>query len=158
MQRVALSLGIVLALIFVLRWAGRKFFAMPGGTRGGGVMQVVARSMIAPRQHLLLVRVGRRLVVVADNGGKMTPLSEITDPDEVAELIGQLRDKSDSPAKPFGALFGRAKTDYDANPDLSPAVSEEGSSDLDDPSIASTREELHGLMDKVRGLARQFKT
>ncbi len=67
-QRVVLSLAVVLGLIFALRWVGRRFFAMPGGGGGSQAVQVLSRTTLSPRQHLLLIHVGRRVVLVANSG------------------------------------------------------------------------------------------
>ena len=82
---------------------------------------------------------------------------------EVAELIGQIKDPKgeNAAANPLGSLFRRAKTDFDSNSSQTDVVSEEETRELDEPvdsSIASTRDELHGLMEKVRGLSKQFKS
>jgi hypothetical protein len=116
-------------------------------------MQVVARAPIAPRQQLMLVRVGRRLVVVSNSAGQMTPLSEITDADEVAELLGQLKRGKEPGANPFASIFHRAEADYDPSPDA-PAEIE---APPEEESPAAVRAELNGLMEKVRGMARQFR-
>ena len=107
LPRVLGALTIVLALIFALRWVLRRT-AQPGTVPGAtNVVQVLTRSPVSPRQQLLLVRVGRRLLVVADCNGQLNALSEISDADEVASLVGQLRDeKLTSASKSFGNLLG----------------------------------------------------
>ena len=107
--RVGLALAAVIGLILLMRWGGRKFLALPAAA-SGGLMQVVARTPLAPRQQLVLVRVGRRLMVIGDSGGRLSGLGQIDDPDEVAALLGQAR--TPGPAAvgsgaTFGALFGR---------------------------------------------------
>jgi flagellar biogenesis protein FliO len=90
-RRVAIALGIVLGLVFVCRWAARWMFPSAAVGRSSQVMKVLSRSVIAPKQQLLLIQVGRRLVLVGDCGQQMNALAEISDPDEVAGLLGQLR-------------------------------------------------------------------
>ena len=66
-------------------------------------VQLLSRTVLSPKQHVMLLRVGRRLVVIGDSGGQMSALSEITDPDEVAALVGQIRDEKLTAAGPtFG--------------------------------------------------------
>ena len=65
-----------------------------------------------------MLRVGRRLLVVADGGGQMNTLSEITDADEVAALLGQLAGRSGR-AK-FGSVFGKMRRSYEADEDGGP--------------------------------------
>jgi hypothetical protein len=103
--------------------------------------------------------VGRRLIVVGDSGSQMNPLCQITDPDEVAELVGQLRDeKTCAPSRAFGAMFGRSRQEFEP-PDQSPASasSELREAEADEAPVASAREELSGLRERVRLLAEQFK-
>ena len=94
--RVLLALAIVLAIIFFLKWAGRRFFTTPSAGRSSRAVQVLARSVLSPKQQVVLIQVGRRVLVAADSGAQMSPLAEITDPDEVAALVGQLRAEKDA--------------------------------------------------------------
>jgi flagellar biogenesis protein FliO len=165
--RVMTALAVVVILILLLRWAAKRFFGVSGAGRSTRAVQVLSRSPISPRQQLVLLRVGRRLLVVADGGGQMNTLSEITDPDEVAALIGQLQDDHGERAtKTFGSLFGKMRGTYEAEADsadaepASPAPGRMAEHDEgeNDPAVVSTRHELSGLMDKVRMLSRQFKS
>jgi flagellar biogenesis protein FliO len=177
--RVMGALALVLGLIFFLRWVlGRSLH--PAGLAGAsGAVQVLSRSPLSPRQHLLLLRVGRRLIVAADCNGQLSSLSEITDPDEVAALVGQVRDeKLTTGSKSFGNLLGRWRRggddppDNDADADDFPRVppdvfdsarerrSDRGEADpdaADDPTVASTRGELNSLMERIRLISHQFK-
>jgi hypothetical protein len=89
----------------------------------------------------------------------MNALCEITDPDEVAALVGQLRDeKLQIPKRAFSSLFGRSRQAFETEEPMADAARtelrepEEGSE-----PVASAREELNGLRDRVRLLAEQFK-
>ena len=164
LPKVAAALAVVLGLAFVLRAVLRRVFpavASAGATRA---IQVLSRTVLAPRQQLMLVRVGRRLIVVGDSGGQMTALSEITDPDEVAALVGQVKDEKLSAAAPtFGGLLSRVRgmdVPIDVPPRESPSSNQGNDPDdeagEDDPETASTRRELDGLMEKVRLISHQF--
>jgi hypothetical protein len=174
----------VLGLIFALRWLFRRSInpaTLPGATTA---VQVLTRSHLSPRQQLLLVRVGRRLLVVSDCNGQLNSLSEITDPDEVASLVGQLRDeKLTTASRTFGNLLGiwrgataqpaaddGADTDDEtqageetyprAAPDVPPPGSEDDDPDAqpdDDPTVLSARSEIHGLLERVRGISGQMR-
>ncbi len=61
----------------------------------------------------MLVQVGRRLVMVGNSGTEMSALCQIKDPDEVAEVLTQVREEKNTGAKSFGSLFGRAGKAYD---------------------------------------------
>ena len=88
--RVLLALGAVLALIFLLRFSIKKMApAMVG--RGSRGVRVVSRTAIGPKQQVLIVQVGRRVLIVGESGQQLRTLSEITDPDEIAALLGQMQ-------------------------------------------------------------------
>lgn len=164
-RRVIVSLALVIALILVLRWASQRLFGKSIGGRASRAVQVLSRNVISPKQQLLVVQVGRRLVVVGDSGQQMTTLCEITDPEEMAALVGQLHEeKREATGNPFGAIFGRAGSAFEKNdpgePQRSVDVTDEDSGS--EPVGLSrddevTRDELSGLMDKVRGMSRQFR-
>lgn len=166
--RVVLSLLIVLTLIFALRWLSQRLFGKTVASRSSRAVQVLSRNVISPKQQVLVVQVGRRLVVVGDSGQQMNPLCEITDPDEMAALIGQLHEeKRESTAIPFGSLFGRAGSNFEkeTEPQRLVDVAEEEEDSADSSTIGATgpspgqdpRDELSGLMDKVRLMSRQFR-
>ena len=169
LRRLGAALAIVLGLIFGLRWVLRRAFPAAATAGASRAVQVLSRTVLSPRQQLMLVRVGRRLIVVGDSGGQMAALSEITDPDEVAALLGQIKDEKLSAAGPaFGTLFGRARHGADAadaphaerpgddeNPDAIGA-DRRHPGDADDAEVVSTRRELDGLLAKVRLISNQF--
>ncbi|TWU03272.1 FliO/MopB family protein [Neorhodopirellula pilleata] len=83
------SLAIVLALFSALVWAGRRF---GGGAAVSKPLPASALSplghvMLDPRTKLLLVKCGRRILILSQTASGVTPISEITHPDEVRELI-----------------------------------------------------------------------
>jgi flagellar protein FliO/FliZ len=150
--RVVAALALVIVVIFLLRWIAQQFFGMPSAKKTSRAVQVLGRSMISPKQQVLLLQVGKRVIVVGDSGGQMNPLAQITDPDEIAELAGKVQeDKAISSSKSFGSLFGKAQTKFD-EPEANekPAA---GTPDDLDPALANTQAELSGLMEKVRRVA-----
>lgn len=83
------SLVIVIGLFFGFIWFYRKSM----GARGGGglpknVVQILGRTPVAPRQHLVLLRFGSKLVLVSMVQGEARTISEITDPLEVDQIAG----------------------------------------------------------------------
>lgn len=170
--RAMLALGLVLSLILLLRWAGRRFFGpniSAGPTR---VVQVLSRSVITPKQQVLLMQVGRRVLVVADNGTQMRTLAQLDDSDEVAELVGQLQqEKGESLVRTFGSLFRKQEQQYDPPVPLGgslpagatqresaePTEGSEAAVEASAESAGEMRQDLQGLMDKVKRLSRQFQ-
>jgi flagellar biogenesis protein FliO len=162
--RVAAALAAVIGLILLLRWGGQRLFNTPLAQGSTRAVQVLSRSVLAPRQHILLVQVGKRVLVVGDCGTQMSPLCEISDADEVASLIGQIRsEKTVAAVRPFGSLFGRAReqivTDEDTEltADGVDAELPDGPQD-EEAALATTRNELSGLAEKIRLVSRQLKT
>ncbi len=83
------SLLIVLGLIVGCAWLYRK--SVGGAARSGlpdNVVQLLGRTPVAPRQHLVLLRFGSKLVLVSMVQGETRAISEITDPLEVDRLAG----------------------------------------------------------------------
>ena len=153
--RVALSLAAVLALIVVIFMAGRRF--LPRGSfgqhavGGGGAVHVLARTPISPKQRVILLQVGRRILVVADGAGaNLTTLCEITDADEAAALISQLQiEKSGSSfTTALNSAMERFRT-AQHDPSREPREAREPQ-----PNLDAMREEIEGLAKRVRGMAR----
>jgi flagellar biogenesis protein FliO len=148
--RVAMSLAGVLALIVILFIAARRFlprgaFAQRAGS-GGGAIQVLARTAISPKQRILLLQVGRRILVVADGGPSLNTLAEITDATEAAALIAQLQSEKLSGA--FTTALGGAMEKFRTAQPQSPPSREP------QPNLDAMREEIEGLAKRVRGMAR----
>jgi flagellar biogenesis protein FliO len=155
-RRLVLALAIVLGAIFVSHQVWKRM-GMPGvAGRVSGALQVVSRLTIAPKQQVLLLRVGRRLVLVGNSGTQMNSLCEIADPEEAALILGQTAaEREGSLSTSFNTLLGGEEKRFEEHlhSDTTAAPAEP---EPDDPSIASTREEISGLLDKVRGLSKQF--
>ena len=155
--RVPFALGAVVLLIIAMRWLGKGMLPGASNHRASRAVQVLVRSTVAPKQQIMLIQIGRRLVLVGSAGTEMNPLCEIHDADEVAEVLAQLRSEKRSTAKNFRALFGRAERAYEA-PEVSVPDEEEGEPDHPDAATSATREELSGLMARVRRIANQFQS
>ena len=84
--RTLLALAVVVALIFAARIMLRRFSPV-SGPRRREVLDVLARATVSPRHQLLLIRAGRRVVLVGQGPASLTTLSEIKDTEEVAALI-----------------------------------------------------------------------
>ena len=162
--RIVGALGIVLGAIFGVRWVGRRFLGLPTARSSSGAIQVLGRSILSPKQQLMLVQVGRRIVLVADCGVQMNALCEISDPEEVAALSGQIQHgKGDSMSSSFLSFLGRAEAPYGASGAVERKDEERESvgpgagGDGPERALAATREELSGLLQKVRQISRHFR-
>lgn len=83
------SLLLVVGLFLGVAWCYRKTV---NTTIGSGlskqVVHVLGRSSISPRQQMVLIRFGSKLLLVSVIQGEARTLSEITDPLEVDQLVG----------------------------------------------------------------------
>lgn len=140
--RVAVSLAAVLGLIVLLFWAAKRFLPRGalGGPAPGAGMQLLARLAVAPKQNLLLVQVGRRLLVIGDSGHGLSTLCEITDAGEAGALIGQLQSEKSS----FAAALGAAAEKFRA-----------AERPTREAELQSMRQEIDGLVQRVRGIAQR---
>jgi len=78
-----------LALFSGLVWAGRRFGGATVASKPlpASAISPLGHVMLDPRTKLLLVKCGRRILVLSQTASGLTPISEITHPDEVRELI-----------------------------------------------------------------------
>jgi flagellar biogenesis protein FliO len=89
--RVLGALAVVLGLLFGLRAVVRRSgWGLGAGGRPSGVIEILARYPVARGQHLILLKLARRVLLVHRSGSTMTTLSEVADPDEVAALLGRI--------------------------------------------------------------------
>jgi hypothetical protein len=161
---IALALSGVIGLILLLRYCGTRFFhatVIPGRPQA---VRVLSRTPLAPRQQVLLIQVGRRIVVTGDSGGQLTSLAQITDADEVASLVGEVsRGKALPIGRSFTGWFKKAADTFAPNdeglasdddaPDFMPSSLD--IPDEDDGPPAPTAAESAGIRDlteKVRRL------
>jgi flagellar biogenesis protein FliO len=73
-----------------MRWGARWFFPGALVARRSGAIRLLARTPLGPKQQVMLIAVGRRVLVVADNGQQMTRLTEITESEEISGLTADL--------------------------------------------------------------------
>jgi len=102
------ALAVVAGLIFAARWFLRRWGAS-GPAGQAGPMEVLARASVAPRQQLLLVRLGKRLVLIGAGGGTMSTLAEVSDQAEVDELM---RSVKAAKGASFAGLLTRQKKGF----------------------------------------------
>jgi flagellar biogenesis protein FliO len=154
-QRLVLAMVVVLGAIFALRAVAAKYVPGMATVKASKAVRVLSRSPISPRQQIMLLQVGRRVIVVGEQAGQMAALSEITDADEVAALVGQIEnDVSITPKKPFAALFSKSQDAYEPQPQPQHRSSFEPSIEKPDREIEDAHEEISGLIDRMRSLTR----
>ncbi|MCG8511934.1 MAG: flagellar biosynthetic protein FliO [Rhodospirillales bacterium] len=139
------ALGLVIGLVLLLRWVAGRF----GGRAAGGsspVVEVMSRTMIAPKNHVLILRIGGRLLVVNDSSSGMRTLAEIDEPEEVAELLGSISATRDSSlTNSFNRMLHKFNGDYEATED----ANEEGVDEAEH-QVDRARDSVHALLSRLR--------
>lgn len=105
------ALVAVLALVGAAAWLMRRWVP---GVRAveSGVVRVVGRTVLSPKHTLTLVALGRRFVLVGVCGDRLTTISEVTDPDEVAALAARIGSSHGQKGDDFGDLLAGEEDDY----------------------------------------------
>ncbi|MEM7626417.1 MAG: flagellar biosynthetic protein FliO [Planctomycetota bacterium] len=142
------ALGVVIGLILAARWVYTKM----GGkvaTRSSPAVEVLSRTTVAPKNHVLLLRVGRRVLVVGDSGSGLRTLANLDDPEEIASVLQSVTSQQPtSVTKSFNGLVARFNGEYEAKS----RFAEEGG---DDSEIAldRTRDALSGLKSRLKAMS-----
>ncbi len=128
--RSALSLALVVGLIGLLAWGYRAMasggpFLLRGRGRRAGLIELVSRTSLSPRQSLCLVRIGPRLVLVGVCPESIRALHAIEDPELTAQLAGQAAARShESQVAAFERCLTVESNEYEASRgDAEPATS-----------------------------------
>lgn len=133
------ALGLVVALILLvfkgIRHGARAKGGLAGAVGAGGrspagVLFVLGRYPIARGQTLVLLKLDRRVLLVAQTAGgrgaaKLNTLTEITDPDEVASLTTKCADRGVRP-DPFSAELERYEKDHEIDAEADESVEPAG--------------------------------
>ena len=151
-SRLVLAMGVVIGLIVILRYVVSKMYPGVGASKGTKVVRVLSRSPIAPKQQVMLLQVGKRVIVIGDSAGQLSSLSEISDPDEVASLVGQLENvEVPVTGNRFSNLFNKAQDDFTDKP-LAPQREPEPSQEIEEAQT-----EISGLIERMRLLTRTVR-
>ena len=141
------SLGVVIALILFARWAYARLGGTPIASSSSNLVELLSRTAVAPKNHVLLLRVGSRILVTADSGSGMRTLCEITDPEEVATLIAATSAaRPDSFSRSFGDMIARIGQHTDVN-DADGLGTDQSETHCDAASdtLSSLRHRLHAI-------------
>lgn len=102
-----LSLALVVGLIFaafvaIKRWGPSSI----AGGRGGAV-RVLARCPLSPKQQVAVIQVARRLLLVGVTSQQISLLAEVSDEDEMDELLAACSSGKSALGEGFSQLLGR---------------------------------------------------
>jgi flagellar biogenesis protein FliO len=106
--RVGSALAAVIGLLLLLRLGLRRLGGpLAGGGRPAGVLEVLARYPIARAQQIVLLKLCGRIVLLHQTRTGLTPLSEVSDPNEVAALLARVESGGRDGAGGFPSLLDR---------------------------------------------------
>lgn len=149
-----LPLLIVLVLIgamaaLVKRYAPQRLRA---NLAGGGVIDMIARQHLTPKQSVALLKIGRRIVVVGMTPDRITRLDTIEDSEEVAELIGRAgSSRPDSLSSSFQREVLKQVAVYDPSAD---GKGKTKARDTRESVYTGAREQVQGLLKRVQTMTR----
>lgn len=149
------SLSVVLALIGAAYYGVRKLVPSLRAPQRSELIRVLARTALTPKQHVVLVQCGRRVVLIGVSPDRVETLSEITDPTEVSELtIGETAgERRPVAAGAFGKWFDKERDSYTESTDttLDVALQESVASPIRSNN-KGTKPPLKELLERVRAL------
>lgn len=141
------ALGVVIALVFGLRWVLRRGGVASASVTQGSVVEVLSRTTVAPRSHVLLLRVGQQILIVNDSPAGMRTLATVQDPEEVAELLGSIDvSRPTSFTRSFSGVMSRLSNNWSEDPEPMDAEDMPGVDRPDENGLAS-----QGAVRSVRG-------
>ncbi len=106
------ALTIVLVLVGLIYFLARRYVPSIRAA-DGGVLRVVTRTSLTSKQTLALIQLGPRFVMVAISPNRVDVLSEISDPDEVADLTARTGAAGPGGAQTFDNLLSREAEAFD---------------------------------------------
>ncbi len=138
----------IIGLIFVLRAGLSRWMGGVSATNRSAVVQVLSRVAVAPRNHVLLLRVGSRVLVVGDSATGMRTLAQIDDAEEIADLLAAV-----SSAKPssISAGFRQMLTGFTGEYTRDERAAVGG--DEQEMRVDRARDKVGGLVGKIRSIA-----
>lgn len=141
------ALGVVIALVFGLRWMLRRGGIVASAAPQGSIVEVLSRTTVAPRSHVVLLRIGQRILIVNDSPSGMRTLASVHEPEEVADLLGAIdAARPSSMTKSFGGVMSRLSQGWSSS-EVDQDDVEPGDSTDDGVVIDQTR----GAVTRVRG-------
>ena len=144
------ALGAVLGLILLFRLLYTKITGHALAKGHSAALEVLTRVAVAPRSHILIVRLGQRILVLGDSANGLTPLATVDDPEEIATLLKSITSgQPNSITRGFSQLLHGFNNEY-ADDQLDVASGADG----DEQRTGRARDEVSGLLSRVQSLAR----
>jgi len=127
----------------------KRYVPAAKGIFGAATMKVVGRTYLSPKQSILLVKVGKRMVMVGVTPTEIRALSEIRDEEELAEINRELAGAGKGGAKTFQEDLKEARKAYERGDGLLEGAKEDESSAGKTGAIEGIRQEMDSLSKKI---------
>ncbi len=139
---------VVLAIIAGGAMAIRRLFPRSNRLGGGGVIDLLASHYLSSRQSLCLVRLGRRAVLLGVTPERIVAVMEITDPEELSDLVAAVERKRPNS---FTSTFARFSVrDHGGRPDEGNA---EGRGVIPTERLTKAGGNIRDLVGRIRSLS-----
>ena len=109
------ALAVVLGAFMVLLWITKKIQGPSKTLMSTQTLELLGQKQINKIHRLHLIRLGQRILLISASDSRVTCLSEINDPQEVAQLLetnSQAGESSELPQSTFKRIFAQ----YEQNP------------------------------------------
>jgi flagellar biosynthetic protein FliO len=146
------SLVIVLAAIAGVTLLVRRLLPSMRNV-SGGVVEILGRNHLSPKQSLALVRIGRRLLLVGITPERLSTLCEIDEPQEVADLLGRAPRRANE-GENFDELLSGAARVFEEAEAASPRSR---AHDSTMPELRSSYGRLNQAKGQLQGLLSKLK-
>lgn len=138
------ALAVVIALIFGLRMLLQKMTGQSPVGPASRVVEVLARTTIAPKSSVILVKVGGSVLAVGHTPNGLNTLAEFDDPGDVASLLSQVSaSKPLSITESFRSVLHGADAGYD------------DADEPDEDTADRTHEQVNGLLARMRSFGKR---
>lgn len=145
------ALGIVLGLVVILRFVVGRWLGRPAVASSSPAVHVLTRVTIAPRNHILLLRVAGRVLVVGDSSQGLRTLANIDDPEEVASLLATVSAaKPNSMSRSFVGLLKRFNSEYTFGQNVA-----QEPTDPAEYRIGRARDQVSSVLSGIRSMAKR---
>lgn len=102
------ALAVVIGVFLVFAWTVKRMNPQSGAVLPREVVEVLGQTSLSARQRLCLIRLGRKVILVAVSPDGLETLSEIDDPVEVDHLVGLCASqRNGSSTQAFKSLFSQ---------------------------------------------------
>ena len=141
------ALAIVIALIFAVRFLLQRASGGAAAVGGGRLVELLARSSIGFKTHILFLRVNQRIIVASQTPQAVSALAVLDSPEDVAWVVEQTRGSRGRGRGRGG--FGNVLRGFDTRQDVehlsTPPASE---ADQVRQSVSELMKRVHSMRDE----------